>query len=256
MKSASSFAVARRGSAPEAPAVLRPRMDASDVLVDARSEPPVAIRRSGDRILLAATAAGPVGGDHLHLDAAIGAAARADIGSVGALLVWPGPDGAPSRATTSVTVGRAAHLVWRPEPTISVRGSRHRTTMTVDLDDLATCAVVEEVALGRAGEPSGDLELAMRVTRAGRPLVHHGERFGPDVPGAGSSVSVADGRHVLMAVVVGSDAGRSVAQLAGPVAVARFRVADDVAVVTAVARTRPEVLRAVAQLEPELITGR
>ena len=48
------------------------RRDGRDVLVDVRSEPPLAVRVAGDRVLLVGAAAAPVGGDELTLDVVVG----------------------------------------------------------------------------------------------------------------------------------------------------------------------------------------
>jgi len=164
---------------------------------EVRAEAPWSIRRAAGRFLFVSTAAAPVRGDELDVTIDIAAGAVADIGSVGAMIVWPGPDGAPigppSRLSTHIHVGAGAHLDWMPEPTVSVAGSDHVGRTTVELADGATCRVVEEYALGRHAEPCGTLTTDLRVTRAGVPLVHHGERFGPGAP-----------RHVLAAVLVGT----------------------------------------------------
>jgi urease accessory protein len=258
MKTCSSFVLERRGGGVDtSPAAQRRAMDDFDVLTDVRSEPPVSIRRSGGRILMAATAAGPVGGDDLRLDAVVATGARADIGSVGALIVWPGPDGGHSRSTTHVSVERNGHLSWCPEPTIAVAGSCHITEMTVDLEAGASCIVVEEIALGRSGEASGALDLIVRVTRGGRPLVHHAERFGPDVPGAGSSISVGNGGHVLTAVVVGVPAGMrlrpEVAIVDGGAAAWLPGGDDDVATLLAVAADRPGAVATARLVAPAAV---
>ena len=138
-------------------------------LRSAHSEPPFSIRQCGERILVAASAAAPVGGDELSLNIAVLAGARADIGTVAATLALPGPTGAPSAMSMKCTIGMDAHLDWIGEPTVSVVGSDHTITTVVDLDETATCRVVEEVSLGRSGEPSGRLQLVLRIRRAGRP---------------------------------------------------------------------------------------
>lgn len=214
------------------------------VLESARSEPPFSIRECDGRVLVAASAAAPVGGDELMLDIAVLAGARADVGTVASTIVLPGPSGAPSTMTTRCTVGMNAHLHWHGEPTVSVVGSDHTVTTLVDLDATATCSIVEEVSLGRTDEPSGRLRLILRVERGGRPLVHHDELFGPDVPGAGSVVSVGSGRHVLSAVVVGPPAAEPEVVVDGPLRIARLRVAPDAVVILAVGPDRPTVTAA------------
>lgn len=223
-----------------------------DEVVDRSCAAPISVRRCGHRVLLASSAAAPVGGDELVLDVVVGDDARADVGSVSASLVWPGPSDAWSSTVTTSDVGAGADLAMWLEPTVSVVGSRHRATTTHRLAADATCRIVEEVALGRSGELSGRLELRLRVERAGVVLVDHADRFGPDVAGAGSSVSVGGARHTLSAVVVGPPAGGSRTRVESGRAAAWLPVADDVAVVFAVGADRPAVLDLVEGLAPEL----
>jgi urease accessory protein len=220
--------------------------------VDIRSEPPFAIRRSGSRILLVSSAAAPVGGDDLALEIDVEPAAHADLGTVAATMVWPSPTPRLSVMTTTIRVGAAARLQWRPHPMVSVAGSEHLANTTVHLAADATATVVEEVALGRHGESSGQLELRLRVERGGRPLVHHVERFGPGVPGAGSVVSVGSARHVVQAVLVGVDAGASRSHVEPDRAAAWLPVADDAVVVLAATPDRPSAIAVLAEIAPEL----
>lgn len=224
-----------------------------NIVVDQRSEAPFSVRQCGQRILLASSAAAPVGGDELSLAIDVGAGAQADIGSVAASMVWPGPMSPGSSMTTSCTVGRGAHLSLWLEPTISIAGSCHRAKTLVQLDGNATCRVVEEAVLGRRNEESGRLDLSLRVTRDGRPLVHHDEAFGPDVPGAMSSVSVGAARFVLTAVLVGVDAGAPRSCVEADRAGSWLPVAADTAVVMAVGHDRPRVMNLLAAVAPELI---
>jgi urease accessory protein len=221
-----------------------------DIVVDQRSSAPFSVRQCGGRILLASSAAAPVGGDELALTVDVGAGARAAVGSVAASMVWPGVDGAASSMTTECAVGRNAHLDLWLEPTISVVGSRHRTATVVRLDGDATCRIVEESVLGRRNEASGHLDLSLRVERDGRPLVHHDERFGPDVSGAWSSVSVGAARHVVSAVLVGIDVGLPQVRVEADRAVAWLPVAADAAMVMAIGHDRPSVMNLLAALSP------
>jgi urease accessory protein len=221
-----------------------------DVVVDQRSASPFSVRQCGDRLLLAASAAAPVGGDELELQVDVGPGATATVGSVAASMVWPGPDGAPSSTATTCTVGAGGHLDLWLEPTISVAGSHHRANTLVRLADGATCRVVEEVVLGRSGEPAGHLEVTLRVERGGLPLLQHAEVFGPDVAGALSSVSVGTARFALAAVVVGPDAGPSTVEVEGRSAAARLPVAADAVVVLAVGPDRPSAVTLLSRLDP------
>lgn len=236
MRASATIAVARCGD--------------RNVVVNQRSAAPFSVRQCGQRILLASSAAAPVGGDELELSIEVGCGAQADVGSVAASIAWPGVGGVASSTTTTCSVGQAAHLDLWLEPTISVAGSRHRTATVVRLDDEATCRVVEEAVLGRSNQPSGHLDLSLRVERGGRPLLHHDESFGPDVAGALSSVSVGGARHALSAVLVGIDSGRPHVCVEADRAAAWLPVAADAAVVMAIGHDRPSVLRLLSTLSP------
>jgi urease accessory protein len=212
----------------------------------------MALRRSGGRLLLVSSAAAPVGGDDLSLDLVVGAGATADVGTVAATMVWPSPVPALSVMTTTIAVGAGARLLWRPCPMVSVRGSDHLASTVVRLAADATAVVVEEVALGRHGEPSGDLELRLRVERDGRPLLHHAERFGPDAPGAGGVVSVGAARHVVQAVLVGVEAGSPRSVVHDDRAAAWLPLADDAVAILALGTDRPAVLALLTRIAPEL----
>jgi urease accessory protein len=232
------------------------RRDGRDELIDRRSQAPFSVRRCGDRIMVASSAAMPVGGDELDLSITVDEGARAAIGSVAATMVWPGAHGERSAMSTVATIGAGGRLDLGLEPTVSVAGSWHRASTIVRLAGSATCCVVEEVVLGRTGECSGRLDLALRVERDGSPLAHHEESFGPGVPGAGSSVSVGGARHVLSAVLVGVDAGRSRVRVENGRAVAWLPVQDDAVVIMAVGPDRPTVLDLVGAIAPELCGAR
>lgn len=226
-----------------------------DEVVERRAASPLAIRTSGGRLLLASTAATPVGGDRLDVRIVVDPGATADVGSVAAMVVWPGPDGAASLLRTTCDVGAGGHLDVAPEPTVTVVGSRHRSIARVLLAAGATCRLVDEVSLGRTGEPPGDLALSLRVERDGVPLVHHDERFGH--AGATTSVGVGAARHVVTAVLVGPDAGAPRVVVEPDRAVSWMPVADDAVVVMALGRDRPAVLALLARVAPEvLVSGR
>ncbi len=226
-------------------------VDGALVLSSVRSEPPFAIRRCGDRVMVAGSAASPVGGDQLSLDVVVGPGVTLDLGTVAATMVWPGAEPGRSVMSTSCMVGEGAHLDWRPEPTVSVAGSDHRISTRVELAPTATCRLVDELSLGRHGEVSGVLEWQLRVERDGSVLVHHAEQFGPDVAGHGSVVGVGSARHVCSGVFVGVDAGRARTRIDGAVAGGWLPVADDAAVVMAIGPDRPAVLALLRDLAPE-----
>src|SRR6185295_3870239 len=95
------------------------------VLVDVRSEPPLSVRSTGGRVLVAGSAAGPVGGDELALDVVVGPDACLSLGTVAATIAWPGSTGLPSCQTVRLDVGAGGHVRWEPEPLVAVAGCRH-----------------------------------------------------------------------------------------------------------------------------------
>jgi urease accessory protein len=226
------------------------RRDGRDVLVDVRSEPPLAVRATAERVLLVGSAAGPVGGDELAVDIVVGPGATLALGTAAATLAWPGPSGRPSTQAVHADIAEGAVLRWEPEPLIAVAGCRHHSTTTVRLAAGAVVWLLEEVALGRTGEPSGCVTLTWRVERAGRVLLHHTEQLGPDVPGWGSAVSAGGHRHLLAAITVGRPAPETPPAVTADVAAAVLAVAPDAWVVLVAGSSRPVARRALATIVP------
>lgn len=219
-------------------------------MVERRAETPVGWYWCNGRALIASSAAHPVGGDELTIDIEVGPNAHADIGTVAASVVWPGPHGDRSSMRTHCVVGSGAQLTLHPEPTVAVAGADHHAITRVELADDATCHVVEEVALGRTDEISGRIAISLRVERDGAPLVHHDERFGDDRPP--TSVSVGRARHVLTAVVVGPPAPAPASIVDADAAGSVLPVAADATVVMAVGADRPAVLAMLDRLGVDL----
>jgi urease accessory protein len=183
------------------------------------------------------------------LDVVVGPCARLSLGTVAATMVWPGPTGLRSHHVMRVEVGAGGHVRWEPEPLVAVAGCRHSADTRVALAVGATAWLVEEVSLGRSGEPSGDVSLLWRVERDGRPLVHHAEHLGPSTPGWGSAVTTGHHRHLLAAVAVGC-APPADAPVVGPaVALAVLAVAADAWVMLAAGVSRTVVHDACAGLK-------
>jgi urease accessory protein len=130
--------------------------------------------------------------------------------------------------------GRGARLAWLPEPLVAHAGCRHRSMARLDLAAGATAVWTESVALGRHGEPAGDVELRLDVELAGRPLLRDGLRAGPSAAGAGGPAMLAGARHVGTVALLGRDGAGdgdepAVMALAGPGALARALAPDGVA---------------------------
>ncbi|NQY57858.1 MAG: hypothetical protein HRT86_15500 [Ilumatobacteraceae bacterium] len=145
----------------------------------------------------------------------------------------------PTKARrTSPPSNAASSTAWSDRSGLIALDRRsHHAAIVVELGEAARCSIVEELALGRHDEPAGQLDLTLRVRRAGRALIAHSERFGPTAPGAGSFVSVGEARHVICVALVGPAAvGLAPAtHVAEPAvrAVAALPITPDAAVVMA-----------------------
>ena len=150
-------------------------------------------------------AAGPLGGDRLRLHLRVGAGASVRVRSTGASMVQPGARGGRSSTEVRIELGEGSRLDWCPEPTISVRGSDHRTSTHIVAEASAVARVVEHVALGRHDEPGGLLALHQRVVVGERVVLDHELVLG-DGPLAGPGAQ-GTGRAVLSALVLGGAVG-------------------------------------------------
>ena len=146
------------------------------------------------QVHLVAGAAGPVGGDELHLGLHLAAGARVRVRSVAATVALPGPGpgtwsgsssgSGESTLDISVRLDSGSALVWDPQPFIAARGARHRTTVRVELAADARLTWHEQTLLGRHGEEPGSAVTRLCVRRAGRPLLDHTLAVGPRHPGS------------------------------------------------------------------------
>lgn len=176
-----------------------------------RSDPPMMLRPtiatadepaagwhldSGARVSVAASAAGPVGGDDLRLHVDVGPGAVLVLRTVAATLALPGPHGQPSRSTTTLRVAENATLLWLPEPLITANGCDHHASTSVDLAPGARLIAREELVLGRHGEPPGTVSQRLRVTRNSRPIHDQDNRLGPSATGW-CGPAVTGGRKAL-----------------------------------------------------------
>lgn len=137
------------------------------------------------RLHLAAAAAGPVGGDALHLEVVVGPGSALVLGEVSPTLLLPGPRGERSSIRVDIRVGADATLAWLPQLVIAARGCSHRTEVHVHLDPEARLLLREEVLLGRHGEAPGALAQRLRVTVGDRPL--HDQELVLGTPSSGWS---------------------------------------------------------------------
>lgn len=153
--------VSRLASSP--PITLRPSI-AKEPEPWARHAPDLA------RVSVAASAAGPVGGDHYRFDIHVGAGSTLVLTEVSATLLLPGPDGTPSRSDFRIQVDAGATFIWLPQPVIAAHRCDHLNDVAVDLVADSRLLIREQLLLGRHHEPSGRLRQRLRIRRDGRPL--------------------------------------------------------------------------------------
>lgn len=146
-------------------------------LATLRSDGPYALRAAPDAVYLVGAAAGPLGGDELHLELNVAAGAALAVRSVASALLLPG-DG-ESRAYVRAAVGPGGHLDLALEPAVATAGCHHRSVTEIALADGATLRWREELVLGRHGEPPGRYTARVDVTRGGDPVLRHELRL-PD----------------------------------------------------------------------------
>lgn len=176
-------------------------------------------------------AAGPLAGDELRLEISVGSGARLVLRSVAATLAMPGhgPGASVLEIQAEVAAGGALDLL--PEPTVAVRGCRHRLIGRARVAPGGWLRWREEILLGRFHEPSGHLETDLRVdvgapaapggpTTDYLPLLRQQLTLGPDVPGIAGAALLGAARCVgslLIAAPPGpADGGRDAASaLAG-----------------------------------------
>ena len=202
--------------------------------LELRSEPPLTLRATPHAVYTVGSAAGPVGGDELHLAVDVEREASLVVRSAAATMHHPGPTGRPSTMTVDANVRAACHLGWQPEPAILVTGCDHRIATRIHLATTATLVWREELVLGRHGEPGGSVAARVVVDRGGRPLIRNEVRLGPSWPDSCGPAGVEDARAVGSLLIVGPVAADTSTHDHGA-RWAALRLADDVVLVSAIA---------------------
>lgn len=174
-----------------------------------RNEPPLTFRATSSGLSRVGTAAGPSGGDRLHIDLRVAEQAHLDVSSVASSLVLPGPTAAESLQRIDVAVAPGGSLRWWPEPVVVAAGASHRSDVRLRVGDRADVIWVDETVLGRHGERSGRLRSRLLVDGPGGSVLRTGVDTG--APGwdgpAGTSGCRMIGQVLLM--------GRPALRLAG-----------------------------------------
>jgi urease accessory protein len=188
-----------------------------------RSEAPLLLRRTPDAVQIVGGAAGPLGGDELHLSIRVCSGAQLRLRSVAASLAQPDPAGRASCMTIDVHVDPGAALDWAPEPLVVTMGAHHRVHTAIHLTGDATLRWRDITVLGRHDEKAGLVEQDLLLTRDGTDLLRQHHAWGPGAPGGWSGPAVLAGARVIASeVVVGVDAPAVPPPDASGVSVLRF----------------------------------
>jgi len=151
-------------------------------------------------VRLVNSAAGPLGGDELHLSVHVGAGARLVLASIAATVVLPGQHDEPSRSTVSFELAPGARVAHLPEPTVLTARASHHAMLRADLSGDAVLHTREVLVLGRDGETPGTLSTTTHATRDGAPLLH--QRLDVGEAEVDASVASLAGHRVLATELV------------------------------------------------------
>jgi urease accessory protein len=140
-------------------------------LTTLRSQAPLTLRPTAAAVYLAASAAGPLGGDDLELSIVVGPGAELVLRAVAAAVVLPGTGA--SALTLRLSVAAGGRLTVLPEPTVVAAGACHHASTLAEVETGGALLLREEVLLGRHGEPGGRYRGLLRADVGGLPLLRH-----------------------------------------------------------------------------------
>lgn len=203
-----------------------------------RSSPPLSLRETPEGLHLVGSAAGPLGGDDVHLQMAVGEGATLTVRSVAAQVALPGPHPGPSLARMTATVAAGGRLRWLPQPLVLAASCDHRVEVTLTLEAGASVVWREEVVLGRSGEATGSLLQRLRVDRAGSPLLRNDLALGPAWPASRGPAGCGSARVFGTLLVVGAGARAVTVPREEGVRSAACRLAEDAVIVVALSESR------------------
>ena len=150
------------------------------------------------RVCVAASSAGPIGGDQFRLDVHVQENSTLVLTEVSATGLLPGRDGAQSRTDVRIVVDSGATLVWWPEPVIAARACHHLNDVRIQLAADARLVMREELILGRHDEPAGRLQQRTRIERSARAAYIQD----PHVGGTTGGTPAVYGSHRALGTVV------------------------------------------------------
>ena len=163
--------------------VARPGPDGGTVLERLAGSGQLAARQTGrDTVHLVGTAAGPLGGDRVHIAITVHSGASLSVRSAAASVVLPGLTDAVAVVALEATVEDGGELDVALEPTVVAAGAMLESSVTFHLAGAARVRHREEVTLGRWREPAGTWRGTCSADRSGMPLLRHTLCVGPGSP--------------------------------------------------------------------------
>jgi urease accessory protein len=145
------------------------------------SQPPLTFRETTDGVMIVNTAAGPLGGDRLHLRATVKDGAELKLGGVAASMALPGAPGTGfSQSNILITLGDAAKLIWLPQPIIMADGSHHRQMITINAQPSSQFIYGDAFQFGRHKEETGRIEQHVAVNIDGVPVLRQSTDINPE----------------------------------------------------------------------------
>jgi urease accessory protein len=121
--------------------------------------------------VLVQTRAALISGDEIRLAFAVGTGATLIVDELAATLAHDARGGVPARVSVGVEIAAGGTLVWLAQPLIVAGGALVERTVGASLSRGARLLLGETIALGRAGEPAGELVSRTRITIDGLPAV-------------------------------------------------------------------------------------
>jgi urease accessory protein len=175
----------------------------------------LAVRRTGpSTVHLVGAAAGPLDGDVVEVDVAVRAGALLAVGSVAATIALPGLGHAPATWTLTAEVSAGARLVCAPQPLVVCAGARLRTWTAVRLAGDASLDLVEQVVLGRFGEPGGEWTGRMVADVDGAPVLRQSQSAALLSAGPRRAGDAAP-RAIVSRLLVGAGVGEATPAVCG-----------------------------------------
>lgn len=205
-------------------------------------------------VALVQTAGGPLAGDELDVEIAVGPGARLLVFGLGATVALPADR--PARQRLAARVHTAGRLWLQAAPLVLAAGCRLETALDLDLEAEAAALTEELVVLGRTGEEPGSLRGRLRCDLAARPLLRDELRIGgPPGTAAHRSPAVLGRARVYAGLALLGVRAPGPLQLEGPGTVARAPALDAVTAGLALADSRRGFADALAE-EPQMASSR